>query len=158
MNKIQYPVQIIDCLRDIIFNILWVKLGESDLKFDPGSGWLAYAQNTIDLGKGAFYITLMNSFDDETISTPEYLPDLGINANAWASRYVRTKAIACAVDNIVISQQMLVQAFKDVPKEYKTMVYKANCVLNGKTIDDPPNIDKVTWNAPWDGFVWPYGT
>lgn len=147
MNKIQYPVQVIDCIRDVILNMAWHY-------FNPQEASLA--------GKG--FVTLLMTLGDWSLTKQGYLQDLGVNPAAWASRYARVQAIQSANDSVIISQQMFTQCLGDGQAQYMTITYKANLYLTGKQPVkefrepwDKVQWDQVPWNDPWDGHTWPFG-
>ena len=145
MNDIQYPVLIIDAMRDLLLN-----------------AWYQYMADKSDeaLGKSLYTINLLLSDDVQTnmftvsAKSAIFLP-LRINPAAWASRTSQVRAIAAAKTSVIICQQMLVdylQAKSDSEKEeeseWQTKVVR------------PLNQHLKINNSPkqkWDGFIWPFG-
>jgi hypothetical protein len=127
MKKIQYPVQVVDCIRDIILNLAWHKLNITGASF-AGREFMAMAAYLSD-----YSLTKMGSFQE-----------LGINPAAWTSRYARTLAIQYANDSVVMTQQLLVQCLSRSRKQYQDFVTKAN-----KKIPEA--------KEKWNGDVWGFG-
>jgi hypothetical protein len=129
MLKIDYPIQIIDCLRDIYMNVEWQKMARSTEREQGADIYSAYGW-----------------LKDDTFFFGGLLSTLGINPNAWASRTARNVAVEQAQSSIYISQQMLVDYLQSGSQEFKDLRDKINSAtgLTAKKLD-------------WEGWIWPYG-
>ena len=82
-----------------------------------------------------------------------YFQELGINPMAWASRFSRNLAIKYARDNVVMSQQMLVQSLTIDKKDLKAMVEKWS--QKAGILDD--KLKPLPGKEAWSGAVWGFG-
>ena len=137
MKDIDYPVQIIDAIRDLTLNIFWQDNADSK---ELGL-WISGLHKALsdDLLSGT-------SFANDFVASPKPFVDLKINPTAWASRYARANSISIAKNSVIISQQMLVNSLMMDNGDYQGLVQKVNSTLD---------LNKPT--DKWDGFLWPFG-
>jgi hypothetical protein len=129
MLKIDYPIQVIDCFRDIYMNVTW-HMGARLTEHDQGSN----------------VCNLLSWIRDDTELFGGGMRKIGINSNAWASRVARNAAIENSQSSIYISQQMLVDYLQKDVKEFRVLRDQINAAtgLTAQKLD-------------WDGWIWPYG-
>ena len=133
-EEINYPMLIIDAIRDILLNLFWQWHAKwSDDGFAPMRFGLHVFEANKILGDDTLNSTLFQVY--------------GINPTAWASRYTRTWAIASAKSSVVICQQMLAQTLQIGEGDYQTIVGKVNESIGAE--GDP--------KTKWDGTIWPIG-
>ncbi|MCJ1283553.1 hypothetical protein MMC26_002883 [Xylographa opegraphella] len=110
MNSIQYPVQLIDALRDLMLNIVW------SLNIYKLPSFNIMPQAVAELGD-----------DNSEIMTT--LSELGVTSAAWATRYARTQAVANAVNSLHISTELLVNFLQVGNPKYQALVNTINTDL-----------------------------
>lgn len=140
MKNIEYPIQIIDALRDIVMNLCW--------QWSADKPWLL--EWPYDM-RGSLIWALNKALSDDNLYGLVF-KDNKINPLAWASRTAKTQAIANAKSSVIISQQMLVDSLPMDNGDYRTLVNgdKAN---NKIGLNEQYEFKK----EPWDGFTWPFG-
>ena len=129
MKAIQYPVQVVDAIRDVILNLAW--------QYYNPHAFEEYSEK---------FLLLAGALSDDKIA-PLLFHELGINPTAWASRYARIQAITAASKNIVICQQMLVCCLQNDTKEWMTFANEKSAQIKAKG----------GLGEPWDGALWPIG-
>ena len=143
MKNIDYPIQMIDALRDVVLNLAW--------QWSADQLALTIIEKPVDL-RGLLIWTLNKALSDDSLYAL-VLKENKINSLAWASRTAKIHAISNAKHSVIISQQMLVDSLPmDDNDDYRKLI-------NG---DKPKN--KIGLNEqygfkkePWDGFIWPFG-
>jgi len=134
MNDIQYPVLIIDGIRDLLLNAWWQ--------------WIADKSDEA-LGKSLYTLNLLLGDDTQTnlLNYKSLFVPLRINPTAWASRTSQVRAVAAAKTSVIICQQMLVDYLQAKESEWQTKVVQP--------VNELLKIDKSP--QKWDGFIWPFG-
>lgn len=103
MKNVDYPIQIIDALRDIVMNLCWQWSADQFYLLEKPwdmRGSLIWAMNKV--------------LSDESLYGFVF-KDSKIKPLAWASRTAKTHAIANAKSSVIISQQMLVDSLRRLP-------------------------------------------
>ncbi|KAK3312950.1 hypothetical protein B0H66DRAFT_631840 [Apodospora peruviana] len=129
MGELEYPVQIIDAVRDIALNLLLVILDEP--KVTSQSSWVFY--------------TLTNRLSDHDSKVKNTLGELGITPAVWASRYARVNSISKAQKTVHMSVEF-----------FATWVARENSDKFRKTVDSiNAELKPVANGRVWDGIMWP---
>ena len=127
MEKLEYPVQIIDAIRDIALNILfrlyWTSAGGNLIRF--------------------FGSTTLPAISDEKMLAS--YKKAGVTPAAWASRIARCKAIAHAKQTVYID----VENFGTFLHAQKEAFIKVRNTINEEV--------QLIGDSGWDGVIWPYG-
>lgn len=131
---INYPMLIIDAVRDVLLNILW----QSHAK---------WSDDGLSLMRFGLHIFEANKLLGDDVLNSTLFQAYGINPTAWAGRYTRTWAIASAKHSVIICQQMLGQTLQKGEADYDKLVAKVNDKIEAK--GDP--------KMAWDGTIWPIG-
>jgi hypothetical protein len=169
MKDVAYPVGIIDLLRDVLLNGMYLKYGTEEPKKQGAIVILLYALMTEDgealrhlteavanykLGiGGAILKEIKDAFASlfSSSSRPAAVPttkgsfspyhSLNVNPNAWASRFARVCAIANAKQEVILCQQRIA------------------CPPYGQAAAKTAMDKYMQLTEPnlWDGFLWPFG-
>ena len=137
-KEIQYPIQMIDALRDVVLSVLWRKIyvmlraASSDKQVPAGQHWEAF--------KPAFM-----ALSDDNIKG--ILRDASIAPAAWASQIARHKAFGAATDTIHMDIEILAGFLQKLNKRWNDDVV----VSVNKHMQMTAEQDK------WDGVLWQYG-
>jgi hypothetical protein len=127
MQNIEYPIQLIDAIRDIIRNVGWR---------------LLWTQN------GKFSITAFKGFFMDPLADKTLLPSFQkakITPTAWASRIARTAAIQKAQEVVYIDIQTIAGYEQFAHRQWTEERDKINKAL------------KLEGKTAWNGVLWPYG-
>jgi hypothetical protein len=127
MDKLEYPVQIIDAVRDLVLNVLF------RIFWTTAGGAFVRVFKTL---------TLPSITDDKMMASYQ---KAGVTPTAWASRIARCQAIAHAKQAVYIDAQILGCFLHQSNPNWKTRLEQ----INEKV--------KLTGKSAWDGVVWPYG-
>ncbi|MCJ1385496.1 hypothetical protein MMC17_008619 [Xylographa soralifera] len=103
MDSIQYPVQLIDALRDLMLNIIW-------------------SLKVFKLPSFNIMPLAVAELADDNSEILYALSELGITSAAWASRYARTQAVANATTSLHISNELLVNFLQVRNPKYQELV------------------------------------
>jgi hypothetical protein len=127
MQNIEYPIQLIDAIRDIILNVSWR---------------LLWTQN------GKFYMNGFKGLFMKPLADDTLLPSFRkakITPTAWASRIARTAVIQKAQEVVYIDIQTIAgyEQFRD--EQWTKERDKINKALN------------LEGETAWNGVLWPYG-
>jgi hypothetical protein len=130
MDKIAYPIQIIDAVRDVIVNILfrifWVSKNDFIYYFD------SFILPAVSDEK------LMASFEKA-----------GVTPTAWASRITRCKAIASAKSAVYIDAAVIACSLHLDDKDSNNKVF-------GPVLQQVNKAVGLKDKDGWDGILWPY--
>lgn len=144
-KKLDYPVQIVQALKDVACNLIWQKTEKIPQLQDSST------VNLVIQGLSVVLVDGMFSEDNRTrdnfsklIGHPLSNPyeTLRINPTAWASRLVRLNMIAASQKSLIMCQQRLTLW----PVLSTTQIESFNQKF-GLTDAD----------SRWDGILWPYG-
>lgn len=127
MQSIEYPIQLIDAIRDIVLNVGWR---------------LLWAQ------KGKSYISGFKGWFMEPLADTALLPSFRkakITPTAWASRIARTAVIQKAKETVYIDIQTIAGYDQFNDGQWTKGRDEINKAL------------KLKGDSAWNGVLWPYG-
>ena len=163
-SDVRYPVGIIDLLRDVLLNSVYLKFASEGPRQQGIVTILTYILMTEDgealrnlikaVGEAKVANNLAKSLFDagwDSKSRPNtdlkikgsFSPyqELHVNPNAWASRFARVCAIANAQKSVILCQQRIAcPPYGEEP---------ATKLLN--------KVFQLKEPYQWDGFMWPFG-
>ena len=166
MNDVQYPIGIIDALRDALLNGVYLKFKSEGPQQQGMMTILSYAIMTED-GEALRHLTdaVKNA---KSVTNPKSITEffsalfqsptrpnaslnlkgsfnpyqsLNVNPNAWASRFARVCAIANAKESVILCQQRIACP----PYGGQDVTNKLNDWMSLRD----PNL--------WNGYLWPFG-
>ncbi|KAK1757295.1 hypothetical protein QBC47DRAFT_442096 [Echria macrotheca] len=128
MTEVQFPVQMIDALRDLALNIVWHLVQTLPPWFKLG----ALSEIT----------RFREQVEDDNVDIQRTLAQMNIHPAAWASRRVRVQAILAAKKSVKMSVEHFAFYGLDPKrqKEWKEVVDSVEAAAKKK----------------WDGYLWPY--
>lgn len=137
MDSIEYPIQLIDAIRDLILNILFRKVYRSGT-------WLS----TIALN--TYWNSMLPAVSDVKL-LPKFV-EAGVTPAAWASRITRCKAIASATKTVFIDAATIACAlhlddpFPNDPKKQNKFIHQVLPQVNKS--------GQMAGKDGWDGVLW----
>lgn len=137
MDKLEYPIQIIDAIRDLILNILFRKVWTS-----------TYLTRSMALGR--YWSKMVPALADARLLSKFH--DAGVTPAAWASRITRCKAVSSAKSTVYIDAATIACALhlddpypKD-PKKQNRFIHEVLPTVNEK--------GQMDGKDGWDGVLW----
>jgi hypothetical protein len=130
MDKLQYPIQAVDGIRDFMYNLIFRRMWATDKDDAP-----------------TFRQIVIPRLNDRNIKP--LLDQAGITAAAWASRIARYEAITAARSQVYIDAAAIACWLHKADKSWNT---------NGQPNLDWLNEQlKLKGKDQWDGVIWAYG-
>jgi hypothetical protein len=136
MYELEYPVQLIDAIRDVIVNVVYrTIMTKSPQMLLPGM-------------VSHFEPSVLRSVADQNL-----LPSFQaarVAPTSWASRIARCKAIASAKTEVILDAESIACFLHLTEVDWKT----------GKGAEYLEEVNKqarLTGDDKWDGVIWPYG-
>lgn len=137
MDKLEYPIQILDAIRDIILNLIWK---------------LLWAKGGSSETIRTFYMTFFKTIVQPQVTDQKLLKSFqkaGIVPTAWASRIARVKAIASAQKNVIIDAESIACFLHTKEDDWEKQ---------GASVIDTLNAQAgLSDKDKWDGVIWPFG-
>ena len=128
MEKLEYPVQIIDAVRDVALNILFRLY------------WTTIGRVAISL----FDLQTLPALSDQKMMAS--YRKAGVTPTAWASRIARCQAIAHAKQTVYIDAE-----------NFGTFLHVNKPEFKDKLLPKINKAVGLTGESAWDGVIWPYG-
>jgi hypothetical protein len=135
MDELEYPVQIIDAVRDLILNVTYHVIMAKAGSLGPM------------IINGNFEMTLMPAISDKSMLTS--FQAAKVAPTAWASRIARCEAIAGAQSSVIIDAESIACFLHLRESDWKDQGEPYLKYIN----------EQLGLNASngWEGVTWPYG-
>ena len=140
MDKLEYPIQIIDAIRDVIVNAVYCIFVA---KISSFTGPLFNRQT---LGPQFDPLVLKPVSDMRLLKS---FQEAKVAPTAWASRIARCNAIAGAKTHVILDAESIACFLHLREKDWTTE--------GGKYLEMVNKQIKLAGAPAWDGIIWPYG-
>jgi hypothetical protein len=138
MKDLEYPVQIIDGIRDLLLNLFFRKM------------WVA-AKNNSDRSEIYYFPGFLGIVNDRLLN-PKFMKG-GVTSAAWASRIARCTAIENAQTQVYIDTEAIASFLHT-----NEAAWSEKNTKTGKTMIEQINdYAELGGKDAWDGVLWPYG-